>query len=319
MNFGNEHPRVTEPPRPIKLSVALVTRNRPDSLRRTLASLRAQSVEPWEVIISDDSDQVFVPSVQELAQAYGCRYVSAPRRGLYANRTYAALACRGTHIRTMDDDHEFPPDHIQSCLEAIRADPNSVWIIGEYLPTKADKSIPPPCPGQLHPRGFSVKPSDTQASWAMADGAAIFPRDIFDNGILYGPDFAFGTVYLEFGSLLYWLGRRIRALETTYVVHHAYSNTRSYSNVEDELAARIFAMLCHSLMYQPTLRNKVLSGMEIGKQLILHHWMAVVATRRGWAAYRRRCRQMAKYRMIETSDDRLVEAVGRKADIPRTA
>ena len=39
-----------------RLSVALVTRNRPASLERTLKSLRAQSVQPWNVIISDDSD-----------------------------------------------------------------------------------------------------------------------------------------------------------------------------------------------------------------------------------------------------------------------
>ena len=40
-----------------RLSVALVTRNRAASLERTLQSLRSQSVEPWEVVVSDDSDE----------------------------------------------------------------------------------------------------------------------------------------------------------------------------------------------------------------------------------------------------------------------
>jgi hypothetical protein len=33
----------------VRLSVALVTRNRPESLDRCLASVRAQGVKPWEV------------------------------------------------------------------------------------------------------------------------------------------------------------------------------------------------------------------------------------------------------------------------------
>ena len=41
----------------IKLSVALVTRNRPDWLRRCLGSWRTQSVQPYEIVISDDSGE----------------------------------------------------------------------------------------------------------------------------------------------------------------------------------------------------------------------------------------------------------------------
>ncbi|MFM6022178.1 MAG: glycosyltransferase family 2 protein, partial [Dolichospermum sp.] len=40
----------------ILLSIALVTRNRPESLERCLKSLRSQNVQPFEVVISDDSD-----------------------------------------------------------------------------------------------------------------------------------------------------------------------------------------------------------------------------------------------------------------------
>src|SRR3954454_3566516 len=97
----------------IKLSVALVTRNRPDSLRRTLESLKQQSLQPYEVIISDDSDNETLIAVNnELAQKYSCRYIKGPGKGLYANRNFVARHCSGTHIRTMDDDHEFPENHL---------------------------------------------------------------------------------------------------------------------------------------------------------------------------------------------------------------
>src|SRR2546423_3398369 len=108
-----------------QISVALVTRNRPDSLARTLRSLRAQDREPFEVIVSDDSDDEHVPAVRARTDEFEATYRRGPGRGLYANRNAAALACSGTHVRTMDDDHEFPPRHWERCTEAIAADPEA--------------------------------------------------------------------------------------------------------------------------------------------------------------------------------------------------
>ena len=116
----------------VKVSVALVTRNRPASLNRCLKSLRAQSIQPFEVIVSDDSDPEFVQEIETVSRHWDCRYISGPRRGLYANRNHAALACRGTHIRTMDDDHEFPDEHFHAVQTSIESDPDSIWIFGEY-------------------------------------------------------------------------------------------------------------------------------------------------------------------------------------------
>jgi len=251
----------------IRLSVALVTCNRPSSLARTLRSLREQTIQPWETVIADDSDDERARAVRSLADEFGCRYLAGPKRGLYANRNAAALACGGTHIRTMDDDHTFPRDHLERCLTAVAGDPDSVWIIGEFDAGEKRSGEIPPCPGQLHPRGFSVTPPDPQDCWSIADGATIYPRTIFDSGVRYAEEIAFGAVFLEFGGLLHWLGYRIRQLDTTYVVHHADRSARAIDDPELEQAARVFAMLCHSFLYQPTTRNKMLTCAQIGRQL----------------------------------------------------
>ena len=270
----------------VRLSVALVTRNRPASLERTLRSLRAQNVQPWEVVISDDSDSGSAGEVERMAAAYGCKYIRGPARGLYANRNHVALACAGTHIRTMDDDHEFPSGHFQECLQAIESDPDSIWIIGEYYPDTQDRSQPPECPGQLHPRGFSFAPADPDRCWAIADGASIYPRAIFDRGLRYEETFKFGAAYLELGSRLYSLGYRIRQLKSTYVLHHYDPSARSFSDIEDEMSAKFFAMLCHSFVYQPSLTNKLLSGLEIGKEIASRGVVAMRAARAAHARYR---------------------------------
>ena len=251
-----------------RLSVALVTRNRASSLARTIRSLRAQTVQPWQVVVSDDSDEAPATEVRRICADYGCKYLEGPRRGLYANRNRAAIACGGTHIRTMDDDHEFPSGHMEQCVAAVDRDDKAVWIIGEYLPGEERPGTSPQCPGQLHPRGFSFAPPDPDDSWALADGASIYPREIFDRGLRFPEAFRFGAAYLEFGSRLRFLGYRIRQLQSTYVIHYYEAAKRSVTDPEGEMAAEMFAMLCHSFIYQPGVSNKALSAAQIGLLLI---------------------------------------------------
>jgi glycosyltransferase involved in cell wall biosynthesis len=246
----------------VTLSVALVTRNRPESLLRTLRSLRAQDVQPFEVIVSDDSDPALASATQAVALEHDCRYLRGPHRGLYANRNAAALACQGTHIRTMDDDHEFPAGHMAACLLAVSARPQVVWIIGECLPGEEASEQRWTCPPQLHPRGFSVTPPNGSRIWAISDGAAIYPREVFATGLRFYEGFMFGASYLEWGSRLHWLGYEIRHLEDTYVIHHFDPDTRSIKDVRGDSAAALFAGLCHSFIYQPTLRNRLLTMMQ---------------------------------------------------------
>jgi glycosyltransferase involved in cell wall biosynthesis len=246
-----------------RLSVALATRNRPVSLKRTLDSLRQQSAQPWEVIISDDSDDDQMAAVAGIAATYGYRYIRGPRRGLYANRNHVAMACQGTHVRTMDDDHEFPRGHFEECVKAVAADPSAIWIMGEYLAEQINRTIPPECPGQLHPRGFSTAPPNRDDCWALADGATIYPRAVFDAGHRFSEAFPFGAAYLEFGSRLHWLGYRIRQLATTYIIHHYEASNRSFADPQSEMAAEFFAMFCHSFLYHPSWQNKILSVSQV--------------------------------------------------------
>lgn len=255
------------PPCKARISVALVTRNRPVSLLRTLRSLVQQDVQPSEVIVSDDSDDNIAGEVKAIVEEHGFRYLRGPRRGLYANRNHVALACTGTHIRTMDDDHEFPANHFGACEEALQKDPAAIWIISEFLPN--EKPGVPLCPGQIHPRGFSTEPADPNDCWAISDGASLYPITIFQRGIRYAEYFKFGAAYLEFGSRLRWLGYRIRFLPSTYVIHHYDPSSRSFMNRKMDASSRFFASMCHSFIYQPEVRNKVLCCLEITRQVVL--------------------------------------------------
>ncbi len=273
-------------------SVALVTRNRPDSLERTLASLAPQREHVDEVVISDDSDPgAPADAVRALAVRFGCRYVSGPRRGLYANRNASALACTGTHIRTMDDDHEFPDGHFARCRSAVVDEPATIWIIGEDRPGDPT-SAPGMTPPQLHPRGFSVYPRDGEGCWAISDGASIYPRAIFDAGHRFLESFKFGAGYLEWGSRLHALGYRIRHLSGTHVIHHYDEATRSFQDDAMAMGSRFLATALHSFHYQRTPRNGLLTGAEIARQLARRPKVAVPAARMALRAYRAEARPM---------------------------
>jgi glycosyltransferase involved in cell wall biosynthesis len=246
-------------------------------------------------VISDDSDDSMRPEVQEIAKLFQARWIAGPRRGLYANRNHVVTACLGSHIRTADDDHELPEDHFALCVDAVKLDPSAIWIIGEYVSSVHEDMKPPhPCPGQLHPRGFSEPPRHDQGLWALADGASIFPRFVFDCGFRYAERFQFGAAYLEFGSLLYAKGFRIRHLESTYIIHHYNPDTRSFLSRVIDLESRMFAMFCHSFVYQPTLKNKLLTTSECIRQLASNRDLAVGVLKASTQAFRMRRQEVAR-------------------------
>ena len=269
-----------------KLSIALVTRNRPDLLSACLESLHQQPHIWYEIVISDDSSsEEFIFQNKILADKFEAKYLEGPRKGLYVNRNFVAKNCKGTHIRTMDDDHTFPKDHLRICLDKITEDPDSVWIIGEYNPTEVILSTPHPVPAEIHPRGFSITPKDTQNSRAISCGASIYPKNIIELNILNSEDFKFGSVYLEYGSRLKYLGFRIRHISETYVIHNFDFNTRSYNNEIELLNSNIYAIMTLSFIYEPTMENKILTisrlvylffkSPKIAKKLIFENWNRV--------------------------------------------
>lgn len=256
----------------IRMSVALVTRNRPESLERTLQSLRVQEAQPFEVVVSDDSDPEYVDEVQNVAEKYDCRYVEGPKKGLYPNRNRAAQACRGTHVRTMDDDHEFPEGHIAACLEAIRSDPEAVWVIGEKNYGTGLDSDTIARPGEIHPRGHTVLPENDQRSKAIADGSAIFPEKVFSEKGGYREKPWAKYLYLELGSRLKKEEFKIREIKKTHVLHKDKNTKGGINNLRNiksiERKSLYYTILADSFIYHRSINSMINSISKILKDSV---------------------------------------------------
>lgn len=242
----------------LRLSIALVTRNRPDSLRACLESVRSQSLQPFEIIVSDDSDEAVVPEVQSVSNFFGCTYRTGPRRGLYANRNAVALACRGTHIRTMDDDHTFPAGHFTKCHEALESDCRAIWACDEIGFVEGRKHAGPSAAPQLQPAGVGGPVVTPDRCWAIADGASMYPREIFDHGLRLTEDFGYGSSYLEFGAYVYRHGYYSRLLRSTHVNHFADASTLSRRS----LPSVLHASLCFNLYFDKNFYRALKYGLS---------------------------------------------------------
>jgi glycosyltransferase involved in cell wall biosynthesis len=231
----------------IRISVALVTRNRPASLERCLQSWRAQVIPPAEIIVSDDSDELNAPAIAELARRYDGIYTRGPRRGLYANRNHASLACTGTHILSADDDHTHPTDYLKQVLSVVRAHPERVWIFAERSPDAL--SAPINCPPELHRSGFGCSPRNPDDCAAIADGSSVYPREIFDSGLRYDDSYPFGTMWYLWGRVLVKNKWRISFSDATYVIHHIENGGRetNVSVLHNQMLCVMYVTLVNSL------------------------------------------------------------------------
>ena len=106
-----------------KFSVVVATRNRVDSLRRTVQSLLAQSVEPSLVqilVVDDGSTDGTGAYLEEAARRGDLAFVRRRGpRGPAAARNAGAREARGIWIAFTDDDCVVPGDWLERALRAM--------------------------------------------------------------------------------------------------------------------------------------------------------------------------------------------------------
>lgn len=102
------------------VSVIVTTRNRPQWLRRAVASVLAQRWRPLEVIVVNDAGEDVSGVLAEL----DCeRLVTSirlhERRERSAARNAALALARGEYVAYLDDDDWWDPDHLVTLVEAL--------------------------------------------------------------------------------------------------------------------------------------------------------------------------------------------------------
>jgi GT2 family glycosyltransferase len=233
--------------RPVRLTIALVTRNRASWLQKCLQSWRAQDIQPFEIVVSDESDHGLQSETRKIAEHFGARWIAGPQRGLYANRNHAFRAAEGTHIMSADDDHTHPEGFVATIVDAIESDMEAIWTVTERSPNRP--TDPLEVPGELRSNGTIGPPEDAEYSAAIACGSTAYPRKIFESGLYYNESYPFGGLWYLWGHQLREAGFRIRYCPDTFVWHHTESSLYRQDDVEwlrNQLECNLFVQLSHA-------------------------------------------------------------------------
>jgi glycosyltransferase involved in cell wall biosynthesis len=121
-----------------EISIVVPTRNRPESLRRCLAALVAQTVgDSLEMLVVDDGsdDAELVASI--VRETPGVRLVRESGRGPGAARNAGVRAARGSVVCLTDDDCEPEPSWAAAMADAIRT--GADVVAGETVDVPASR------------------------------------------------------------------------------------------------------------------------------------------------------------------------------------
>ena len=113
----------------MKATVVIPTRDRIESLRRTVAALRAQDAAfEWELVVVDDGSQPPVP--EDVTAGLHGRVIRGPGRGPGTARNLGIRSARGDVVAFTDDDTEPAPSWLRSAVERLEAEPAAAGVEG---------------------------------------------------------------------------------------------------------------------------------------------------------------------------------------------
>ena len=116
----------------LSISVIIITRNRADCLKDTLASLTGQSYQPDEVVVVDNaSEDNTKDTVLSFKEKLNILYVYEARRGIPYARNTGLLSATGDIIVTLDDDCVATDDWLKYIIRPFARDPNIGVVGGE--------------------------------------------------------------------------------------------------------------------------------------------------------------------------------------------
>lgn len=200
----------------IKLSVAIPTFERPLALKECLQSVVAQTVNPYEILVSDDSvNEATIELNQLLCRSVGAIWLQGPRRGLYANRNHLWSHYTGTHVLQCDDDHTHVTAYLESVNRTVCDDPDTVHAFSEH--SAEDGLLRPPI--QFDECG-KIEAAPPIGSASIAEGTTCFPRSVTER-YRYTELFRYGPAYLLLAEILRMNQAPIRV--------HDYSGTTHWS------------------------------------------------------------------------------------------
>lgn len=134
---------MSAPALPRRVSVIIGTRNRPDTLRAALESIRALEGPDltFEILVGDNGT---TPETEGVVAVFGGIYDKTDIYGCPAARNLAMKRATGEFIAFLDDDDVWLPEHIRPHIAFLDANPDYQAVFGQIVST--DENLTPTAP-----------------------------------------------------------------------------------------------------------------------------------------------------------------------------
>lgn len=126
----------------VAVSIVIPTRNRQVLLRAALKSVFAQSFKNFEVIISDNSDNLDSKNMMHkyFHDEKRIHYHKTPHAmAMIENWNYGLQFAKGKHIAVLMDDDYWHKDFLKECVQALEDNPSVGLAVVQVQPVANDK------------------------------------------------------------------------------------------------------------------------------------------------------------------------------------
>jgi glycosyltransferase involved in cell wall biosynthesis len=140
---------MSAPALPRTVSVIIGTRNRPDTLREALASIRALEGPDltFEILVGDNGA---TPETAQVVAEFGGVHDTTETYGCPAARNLAMKRMSGEFVAFLDDDDVWTPENIRPQIALLDARPELAAVFGQVV--VADSNLQ--SPGEATPRDW---------------------------------------------------------------------------------------------------------------------------------------------------------------------
>lgn len=274
----NKPRRIAQPP-VVKgrTSVIMPSYNRARFLPDAIASIRAQRVSDWELVIVDDGSTDDTAAVLEgLCRDIQdrVRYVRQENQGAYPARNTGLDLATGEFIAFFDSDDVWLPHHLEDCVGALAANPDVDWVYGACRMmnfTTGQELAPTTFYENGRPRPFLGLHADTRGRLRVLTDPATVPCAVtqglyagLQNSVIRQSVFADRRFRVEFHNeaedQLFAIravlkGHRIGYLDNVHVVYRVHEANSSAANPEADVKKRLHVSLMLARGYEVLLRE----------------------------------------------------------------
>jgi glycosyltransferase involved in cell wall biosynthesis len=198
-----------------RVSVIIPVYNGAATIGRAIASVFAQTLSPFEIVVVDDGSTDNTASV---LAGYGdkIRVVRQTNRGLPAARNAAVAASRGELLALIDHDDEWIPQKLELAVAAMRADPAAALLYSDLIVVnEAGEEF------RRSPIGPDTAHAPTMDEmltriWPITPSTVVMRRDAFDRAggfceqLISAEDIHFWLLMREQGRFIYLPERLVR-------------------------------------------------------------------------------------------------------------